>query len=104
MRHRYYICDVFTDRRFGGNPLAVLPEAAGLSDARMQQIAREFNFSGSSFVFRLESGHPRRVRIFTPKAEVPFRRASQYRHRVHLGEGGREANRRTSSNAFAAGS
>ena len=50
MRYRYYICDVFTERRFGGNPLAVLPEASGLSDLQMQQIAREFNFSESTFV------------------------------------------------------
>src|SRR3954471_22850508 len=72
MRYRYYICDVFTDTRFGGNQLAVLPEAAGLSDHRMQQIAREFNFSESAFVFPAEAGHTRRVRIFTPGAEVPF--------------------------------
>ena len=51
MRYRYYICDVFTDRRFGGNQLAVLPEAEGLSEGQMQQIAREFNFSESTFVF-----------------------------------------------------
>jgi len=50
MRYRYYICDVFTDTRFGGNQLAVLPEAQGLSDRRMQQIAREFNFAETTFV------------------------------------------------------
>ena len=50
MRYRYYICDVFTDTRFGGNQLAVLPQAAGLSSRQMQQIAREFNFSESTFV------------------------------------------------------
>jgi trans-2,3-dihydro-3-hydroxyanthranilate isomerase len=72
MRYRYYICDVFTDTRFGGNQLAVLPEASGLSDGRMQQIAREFNFSESAFVFPPETGHSRRVRIFTPATEVPF--------------------------------
>lgn len=72
MRYRYYTCDVFTDTRFGGNPLAVLPAAAGLSDREMQQIAREFNFSESAFVFPAEAGHTRRVRIFTPAAEVPF--------------------------------
>src|SRR6185503_20244030 len=58
--------------RFGGNPLAVLPQAEGLSDARMQQIAREFNFSESTFVFPPRSGHTRHVRIFTPTREVPF--------------------------------
>ncbi len=48
MRYRYYICDVFTDTRFGGNQLAVLPEADGLTDRQMQQIAREFNFAVSA--------------------------------------------------------
>lgn len=72
MGYRYYICDVFTDTRFGGNQLAVLPEAQGLSDRAMQQIAREFNFSESTFVLPAEAGHTRRVRIFTPTAEIPF--------------------------------
>jgi trans-2,3-dihydro-3-hydroxyanthranilate isomerase len=72
MQYRYFICDVFTDTRFGGNPLAVLPAAAGLSDRQMQQIAREFNFSESTFVFAAEAGHARKVRIFTPTIEVPF--------------------------------
>jgi trans-2,3-dihydro-3-hydroxyanthranilate isomerase len=72
MGHRYYICDVFTDTRFGGNQLAVLPEAHGLSDRQMQQVAREFNFSETAFVLPAEQGHARRVRIFTPTAEVPF--------------------------------
>jgi trans-2,3-dihydro-3-hydroxyanthranilate isomerase len=72
MRYRYYICDVFTDTRFGGNQLAVLPEAQGLSDRQMQQIAREFNFAESTFVFPAEAGHNRKVRIFTPAIEVPF--------------------------------
>ena len=72
MRYRYCFCDVFTDRLFGGNPLAVLPDASGLSDGQMQQIAREFNFSESAFVFPAEAGHTRRVRIFTPTVEVPF--------------------------------
>jgi len=72
MRYRYFICDVFTDTRFGGNQLAVLPQAEGLSDRQMQQIAREFNFSESTFVFPAEAGHTRKVRIFTPSTEVPF--------------------------------
>ena len=72
MGYRYYICDVFTDTRFGGNQLAVLPEAQGLSDRQMQQVAREFNFSESTFVLPAERGHDRRVRIFTPTTEVPF--------------------------------
>ena len=73
MRYRYYLCDVFTDTRFGGNQLAVLPQAAGLSGERMQQFAREFNFSETTFVFPPEeAGHTNKVRIFTPGAEVPF--------------------------------
>ena len=73
MRYRYYLCDVFTHTRFGGNQLAVLPQAAGLSSERMQQVAREFNFSETTFVFPPEeAGHTNTVRIFTPGAELPF--------------------------------
>lgn len=72
MNYRYYICDVFTDTRFGGNQLAVLPEASGLSSAQMQQITREFNFSETAFVFPAEKGNTRHVRIFTPAREIPF--------------------------------
>ena len=72
VQYKYYICDVFTKKRFGGNPLAVLPEADGLTDKKMQQIAREFNFSESSFVFAPENGNTRKVRIFTPALELPF--------------------------------
>lgn len=70
--YQFYTCDVFTERRFGGNQLAVVPHADGLSDAQMQQIAREFNYSESTFVFPAKEGHTRRVRIFTPASEVPF--------------------------------
>lgn len=72
MRYQYYICDVFTDTRFGGNQLAVLPNAEGLTDRQMQQITREFNFAESTFVFPATQGHTRHVRIFTPATEVPF--------------------------------
>ena len=72
MKYQYYTCDVFAQTRFGGNPLAVLPKAAGLSDRQMQQIAREFNCSETAFVFPPEAGHTRRVRIFTPAREVQF--------------------------------
>jgi trans-2,3-dihydro-3-hydroxyanthranilate isomerase len=72
MKYRYYTCDVFTETRFGGNPLAVLPKADGLSDHQMQQITREFNFSESAFVFPAKSGQTRHVRIFTPGGEIPF--------------------------------
>ncbi|MCU0284703.1 MAG: PhzF family phenazine biosynthesis protein [Candidatus Nanopelagicales bacterium] len=72
MRLRFVTCDVFTDTRFGGNPLAVLPDARGLTGAQMQQVAREFNYSESTFVLPAERGGDRRVRIFTPTREVPF--------------------------------
>jgi trans-2,3-dihydro-3-hydroxyanthranilate isomerase len=71
-RYAYYTCDVFTDTRFSGNPLAVLPDATGLTEPQMQQIAREFGYSESSFVFPAEAGNASRVRIFTPRREVPF--------------------------------
>jgi trans-2,3-dihydro-3-hydroxyanthranilate isomerase len=72
VNYRYYICDVFTEMRFGGNQLAVLPKADGLSKEQMQQIAREFNFSETTFVFPAKAGHTRHVRIFTPTREIPF--------------------------------
>ena len=72
MNYQYYTCDVFTETRFGGNPLAVLPHADGLAEHQMQQIAREFNFSESTFVFPPKAGQTREVRIFTPAREVPF--------------------------------
>jgi trans-2,3-dihydro-3-hydroxyanthranilate isomerase len=71
-KYRYFICDVFTETRFGGNQLAVLPQAHGLSAEQMQQITREFNFAETSFVFPPKAGHTRHVRIFTPAREVPF--------------------------------
>lgn len=65
--------DVFTGRRFGGNPLAVVPEADGLADAEMQALAAEFNLSETSFVLPpRDPANTARVRIFTPKAELPF--------------------------------
>jgi trans-2,3-dihydro-3-hydroxyanthranilate isomerase len=70
---RYHTCDVFTDRRFGGNPLAVLTDARGLDDRTMQAIAREFNFSETTFVTPpADRSHTARVRIFTPGGELPF--------------------------------
>jgi len=65
--------DVFTETRFGGNPLAVVPDAAGLTDAQMQAIAREFNLSETTFVLPPDNPmHHARVRIFTPATELPF--------------------------------
>jgi trans-2,3-dihydro-3-hydroxyanthranilate isomerase len=73
MRYRFVTADVFTDEPFGGNPLAVLPDARGLDDALMQKIAREFNLSETVFVLPPASpAHTRKVRIFTPTTEVPF--------------------------------
>jgi len=72
-RYRYLTGDVFTDHLFGGNPLAVLPAASGLSAAEMQALAREFNYSETTFVLPPEDpSHTRRVRIFTPSRELPF--------------------------------
>jgi trans-2,3-dihydro-3-hydroxyanthranilate isomerase len=72
MTYHYYICDVFTDRQFGGNQLAVFPEADGLDTIQMQAIAREFNFAETTFVLPPQQGHTRQVRIFTPARELPF--------------------------------
>lgn len=69
----YVVYDVFTEVAFGGNPLAVIPEARGLPEPLLQKIAREFNFSETTFVFPpADPGHTARVRIFTPTQEVPF--------------------------------
>jgi trans-2,3-dihydro-3-hydroxyanthranilate isomerase len=69
----FALVDVFTDRPFGGNQLAVFPDAAGMADATMQQLAREFNFSETTFVLPpTDPSHTCRVRIFTPGTELPF--------------------------------
>jgi trans-2,3-dihydro-3-hydroxyanthranilate isomerase len=73
MAYRFVIADVFTARGFAGNQLAVLTRAQGLSDRAMQSIAREFNFAETTFVLPPgDSRHAARVRIFTPRAELPF--------------------------------
>lgn len=73
MKYRFFTADVFTDRVFGGNPLAVIPEAEGLSDDQMQHIAREFRLSETTFVFPPQSPEGTyHLRIFTPRHEVPF--------------------------------
>ncbi|WP_428483310.1 PhzF family phenazine biosynthesis protein [Rhodopila sp.] len=72
-KYDFVTVDVFTDQRFGGNPLAVFPDAAGLTDRQMQSIAAEFNLSETTFI--LPPADPRNhahVRIFTPRAELPF--------------------------------
>jgi len=73
MQIEFVTVDVFTERRFGGNPLAVIPDAAGLNTAQMQAIANEFNLSETTFVLPpKDPAHTAEVRIFTPKFEMPF--------------------------------
>jgi trans-2,3-dihydro-3-hydroxyanthranilate isomerase len=72
-RYEYNLVDVFTDKAFGGNPLAVFREPGKLDAATMQGIAKELHLSETTFVFRPSSGAAdHRVRIFTPDAELPF--------------------------------
>lgn len=69
----YLVYDVFTATAFGGNQLAVFPDAQGLPEDRLQVITREFNFSEVTFVYPPQDpAHTARVRIFTPTREVPF--------------------------------
>lgn len=71
--YSFVTVDVFTDRRFGGNPLAVFPDARGMSDAEMQALAAEFNLSETTFVLPPQNpAHTARVRIFNRTAEMPF--------------------------------
>jgi trans-2,3-dihydro-3-hydroxyanthranilate isomerase len=71
--YRFLQLDVFTDQAFAGNPLAVFPEAEGLSDEAMLKIAREMNLSETVFVLKPDSDEVlRRLRIFTPAREIPF--------------------------------
>jgi trans-2,3-dihydro-3-hydroxyanthranilate isomerase len=74
MRKRFHTLDVFTNTRFGGNPLAVVLDADALSGDQMQTLAAEFNLSETVFVLKPSKAgaNRRRVRIFTPKAELPF--------------------------------
>jgi trans-2,3-dihydro-3-hydroxyanthranilate isomerase len=69
---RYVLCDVFTDRAFAGNQLAVFTDARKLSAETMQALAREMNLAESVFVLRPERGGHARIRIFTPARELPF--------------------------------
>jgi trans-2,3-dihydro-3-hydroxyanthranilate isomerase len=73
MQLNFATIDVFTDRQFGGNPLAVVPDARGLTSEQMQAIAGEFNLSETTFVLPpQDASHTAQVRIFTPRAELPF--------------------------------
>ncbi len=73
MAMRYILVDVFTEKPFGGNQLAVFPEAEGIPAGQMQKIARELNFPETTFVLPPEhAGSNHSLRIFTPEAEIPF--------------------------------
>ena len=73
MKLTFHTYDVFTNRRFGGNPLAIVEEADGLTDTEMQTIAREFNLSETIFIRKpADPAHTASVRIFLPTAEIPF--------------------------------
>ncbi len=70
---QYLVYDVFTDTAYGGNPLALIPDATGLPEPELQKIAREFNFSETVFVYPADDpANTARLRIFTPTMEVPF--------------------------------
>ena len=72
-RYPFVTVDVFTSRRFGGNPLAVFPDALGLSDAEMQSLAAEMNYSETTFVLPpADPANTAQVRIFNRTAEMPF--------------------------------
>jgi trans-2,3-dihydro-3-hydroxyanthranilate isomerase len=72
-RYRFQTADVFTQRRFGGNPLAVFPDARGLTATQMAVLAREFNLSETVFVLPpADPANTRRLYIFTPGRELPF--------------------------------
>jgi trans-2,3-dihydro-3-hydroxyanthranilate isomerase len=71
--YEFATVDVFTNQRFGGNPLAVFPNARGLTDEQMQKIAREINYSETTFVTPpRDRKNTAEVRIFTPQSELPF--------------------------------
>jgi trans-2,3-dihydro-3-hydroxyanthranilate isomerase len=73
MNARYLTADVFTDRQFGGNQLAVFPDASKIAPDLMQDIAREFNYSETTFVLPpSDPRHTAKVRIFTPGGELQF--------------------------------
>ena len=73
MKLDFATVDVFTDRRFGGNPLAVVLDGRGLATEQMQSIASEFNLAETTFVLPpKDPRHTAEVRIFTPRAELPF--------------------------------
>jgi trans-2,3-dihydro-3-hydroxyanthranilate isomerase len=73
MKYAFHIVDVFSSTPFGGNQLAILPDAAGISTEGMQKIAREFNFGETTFVLpKNDPANTCRVRIFSPRTELDF--------------------------------
>src|SRR5438874_13707134 len=73
MKYTFHIVDVFSSTPFGGNQLAVLPDAVGISTEGMQKIAREFNFGETTFILpKNDPANTCRVRIFTPRVELDF--------------------------------
>ena len=69
---QFVIADVFTEEQFGGNQLAVFTDGSGLDATTMQNIAREMNYSETTFLLPPEGGGDYRIRIFTPASELPF--------------------------------
>src|SRR3954462_6458546 len=90
-QYRYVLVDVFTDTPLTGNPLAVFTDARGLDDERMARIGNEMNLSETIFILPSEGDGDARVRIFTPRRELPFAghplvgAAWVYRRATHLG-------------------
>src|ERR1700691_5929001 len=73
MKYTFHIVDVFSSTPFGGNQLAILPDAAGISTEGMQRIARKLNFAETTFVLpKIDPANTCRLRIFTPRAELNF--------------------------------
>lgn len=85
----YLVYDVFTARPYGGNQLAIVPDARGLADTELELIAREFNYSETVFVYPPENpDHSARLRIFTPSSELPFAGHPTIGTAVMLGDAG----------------
>lgn len=88
----FLIYDVFSETPFGGNQLAVIPDATTLPEADLQRIAREFNFSESTFIFPPDDpAHTAKVRIFTPTMEIPFAGHPLVGTAVALADSGQQA-------------
>ncbi|HEX7527005.1 MAG TPA: PhzF family phenazine biosynthesis isomerase, partial [Gaiellaceae bacterium] len=71
-RFRYVVCDVFTNEPLAGNQLAVFTDARGIPEEQLQRLAKEMNFSETTFVYPPNGDGHVLMRIFTPAAEIPF--------------------------------